>query len=190
MITKKHTRKKVRLSVLLFLWIDTCLGFLLPRASTTCTLRFSFAVEHATGNDQNDDNEPFFDVLAGNVARCLIMSELKRASGFDGASTGWTSWVEDSSAHRLQCCMDALCLLAIPENPKADIKHLVERDEVQRWTRWMKASPAPIMMELSNEMRQAVSRHLEDAALEVLYESDDNDVMFLLSNVIYISLLL
>ena len=118
-------------------------------------------------NDQND-TETFFDVLAGNVARCLIMSELKRASGFDGASTGWTSWVEDSSAYRLQCCMDALSF-AIPEHPQTvtDIKRLEERDEIQRWIRWMKASPTPIMVEVSNEMRQAVSHHLDDAALEV-----------------------
>lgn len=165
MITKKRKRKEVRLSVVLFLWIDACSGFLLAHSSIT--QRFSSSVDNATVNNQNN-NEPFFEVLAGNVARCLIMSELKRASGFDGASTGWTSWVEDSSAHRLQCCMDALCL-AIPENPKAvtDIKHLEERDKSQLWIRWMKASPTPIMMELSNEMRQAVSRHLEDAALEV-----------------------
>jgi len=66
-------------------------------------------------NTQNDtttsDGLSFFEVLAGNVVHCLVKSELKRDSGFDGASTGWTSWVEDSSALRLQSCMDKLSIV-------------------------------------------------------------------------------
>jgi hypothetical protein len=165
-------RKKIRCIAVLLLWFSDCSGFLLAPTKTSLLLHATdqqeLQAEHETENNQIGDNEPFFDVLAGSVARCLIMSDLKRDSGIDGSSTGWTAWVEDSSAHRLQCCMDSLSW-AIPKSPKSatDIKHLEERDEMQRWTRWMKASPTPVMMELTNEMRQAVSRRLEDVALEV-----------------------
>lgn len=64
------------------------------------------------------DDDSAFQVLAGNVARCLVRSDLKRSAGNDGASTGWTAWVDEASAFRLQCCMDAICL-SIPVRPSA-----------------------------------------------------------------------
>ena len=49
--------------------------------------------------------------LAGNTAQCLILSDLKRKGGGDGGgSTGWTSWVEEKSAYKLQCCVDIMSL--------------------------------------------------------------------------------
>ena len=54
--------------------------------------------------------------LAGNTAQCLILSDLKRKGGGDGSSTGWTSWVEEKSAFKLQCCVD-LMSLSLPVSP-------------------------------------------------------------------------
>lgn len=176
-------REILRCTAVLLLWLNSCSGFLLVSTKTSSLLH-----SHATPHQQQlqskhetdekipeVNSEPFFDILAGNVARCLIMSDLKRDSGIDGSSTGWTAWVEDSSAHRLQCCMDRLSLAVDPKST-TDMKHLEQRDEIQRWTRWMKASPVPIMMEFTNEMRHAVGRHLEDSALEVREQKPDTIV--------------
>jgi vesicle-fusing ATPase len=101
----------------------------------------------------------YFPVLAGYIVDCLVKSELKRDSGFDGASTGWTSWVEDSSALRLQACMDKLSLTRI------DSISLQQRDEIQTWMKWMKSCPAPMALELSDEMREMVSAYIDDETL-------------------------
>jgi hypothetical protein len=61
-------------------------------------------------DEQGNVSLTAFRTLAGNVARCLVRSDLKRNFGLDGASTGWTSWVDDESAFRLQCCIDYMSL--------------------------------------------------------------------------------
>ena len=61
--------------------------------------------------------------LAGNVAQCLILSDLKRKGGGDGGgSTGWTSWVEEKSAYKLQCCVN-LVSLTLPVRSIFQLKH-------------------------------------------------------------------
>eukprot|EP00978_Attheya_sp_CCMP212_P023754 scaffold73428_cov53-Attheya_sp.AAC.1 len=104
-----------------------------------------------------------FRTLAGNVARCLVRSDLKRNFGLDGASTGWTSWVDDESAFRLQCCIDYMSL-SNPENP-IDSEHMTglsERDTSLAWLRWMKATPSPMVIEMSKELREAVNQTITD----------------------------
>ncbi len=51
-----------------------------------------------------------FSTLAFCVAQCLAASDAKRATGFDGASTGWTSWIDQDSEFMLRECLDKLCL--------------------------------------------------------------------------------
>ena len=104
-----------------------------------------------------------FQILAGNMAQCLVMSDRKRDTGMDGASTGWTSWVDDKSSFTLQKCMDKLTL-SVPVNPADpnDIQLLQKRDDAQRWTQWMKNAPAPMVIELTTEIRQAVSMYISD----------------------------
>jgi len=101
-----------------------------------------------------------WEVLAGNVATCLIASDLKRSSGFDGSSTGWTSWIEESSAFRLQQCVDRLVFGETnPEGDTASPSSAFDssnRDETLRWMKWMKATPSPMVVELSEELRAAV----------------------------------
>ena len=99
-------------AVLLLLWIEAGDGFFATVPPHVFKTRLSSTL---TNSEETlaPQTAPFFETLAENVAQCLVKSELKRDSGFDGASTGWTSWVEDSSALQLQSCMDTLCL-AIP----------------------------------------------------------------------------
>ena len=117
--------------------------------------------------DSTEDSA--FDVLAGNIGLCLYKSDLKRDDGFDGASTGWTSWVDGESALRLKLCIDALELASCIRNPEQDMAMAAEdigkRDEAIRWIRWIKASPSPVIVELSPELRQSVSGTLTDKML-------------------------
>lgn len=56
---------------------------------------------------QEDDP---FSALAFCVAQCLLASDTKRANAFDGASTGWTSWIDQQSEFILRACLDSICL--------------------------------------------------------------------------------
>ncbi|KAL3902413.1 MAG: hypothetical protein SGARI_005848, partial [Bacillariaceae sp.] len=93
------------------------------------------------------------------MARCLISSDLKRDSGFDGSSTGWTSWVEESSAFRLQKCIDKLLFCDSgysSANAKTVSSEPSTLDDTIRWLKWMKSSPAPMILEMSQDLRSAI----------------------------------
>ena len=115
-------------------------------------------------------DDTILDIIAGNLANCLILSDVKRMTGNDGASTGWTSWVDEKSCFRLQKCIDKLVLVnpVGPTDP-ARIDLLEQRDEAQRWIRWMKNSPAPMIIEVSDEFRRLVDVNLDDTSLEVRF---------------------
>eukprot|EP00562_Extubocellulus_spinifer_P032665 CAMPEP_0178730606 /NCGR_PEP_ID=MMETSP0699-20121125/29610_1 /TAXON_ID=265572 /ORGANISM="Extubocellulus spinifer, Strain CCMP396" /LENGTH=184 /DNA_ID=CAMNT_0020382645 /DNA_START=53 /DNA_END=603 /DNA_ORIENTATION=+ len=70
------------------------------------------SVHSEEDSDVNDDDsirtQSAFSALSNYVSNCIIQSDIKRIKGLDGASTGWTSWVDDESAFRLQRCIDAL----------------------------------------------------------------------------------
>ena len=112
-------RRVLTVAILFWFPISACSGFLTvwttPRvliASASFVQDLEQTTITSTHPHPNITAElSFFGTLAANVANCLVKSELKRDSGFDGASTGWTSWVEDSSAARLQSCMDKLSLV-------------------------------------------------------------------------------
>jgi len=80
--------------------------------------------------------------VAGNVTECLIQSDRKRNAGNDGASTGWTSWVDEASAGRLQTCIDDLFL----------------SDNLS----WLCRCPEPMVMELSPELQKLMSPELQE----------------------------
>jgi len=110
-----------------------------------------------------------WDVLAGNIVNCLFMSDLKMDSGFDGSSTGWTSWVEESSAFRLQQCMNKLVFTG--ELPKFNLTS--EQDDLVRWLKWIKSSPAPMIVELSDSLRSIVNETVTERELAQLEQSPE-----------------
>ena len=118
----------------------------------------------------SDDGLSAWEVLAGTISNCLVQSDLKRDSGFDGSSTGWTSWVEASSAYRLQQCMNKLIFVDFQEK----IFNLTtEQDEVLRWMKWIKSSPAPMIVEVSQKLRSSVGSTLTTQALEQVEQSSE-----------------
>lgn len=136
---------------------------------------------------QKDEDDSAWQVLAGNIALCLIKSDLKRDSGFDGSSTGWTSWVEESSAFRLQKCLDKLIFSVVetqsqfkpsvsPTSSAELSRTLQQRDELIRWIRWIKTTPSPTIMELSEPLRAAVNASITN---ETLAQVDQTEEAFL-----------
>lgn len=125
-------------------------------------------LESRLESEENDGNA-IFEILADSIAQCLVLSDIKRHTGNDGASTGWTSWVDEGSSFRLQSCINKIGLV----NPMAShidpsrIDLLEERDESQRWIRWMKNSPSPLVVELSQELQNVVNGTVTDRTIEV-----------------------
>ena len=142
------------------------------------------------GGDEDNKQLSDFKILAGNVALCLIRSDLKRDSGFDGSSTGWTSWVDEESAFRLQKCIEKLKLVSLDDYGKKSkegskpLKEVDEvrtpaiatrtqnqrqqqdKDEILRWLRWLKSSPSPMVVELTDHLRRAVNETITSVDLE------------------------
>lgn len=52
-----------------------------------------------------------------------------------------------------------------PQN-LTDIALLEDRDELQRWIRWIKTCPVPLTLELSSQMRSKASTFIDDETLE------------------------
>eukprot|EP00594_Rhizosolenia_setigera_P000396 CAMPEP_0178948720 /NCGR_PEP_ID=MMETSP0789-20121207/5634_1 /TAXON_ID=3005 /ORGANISM="Rhizosolenia setigera, Strain CCMP 1694" /LENGTH=732 /DNA_ID=CAMNT_0020629127 /DNA_START=198 /DNA_END=2396 /DNA_ORIENTATION=+ len=102
-----------------------------------------------------------FSTLAFQSLFCLLQSDLKRKGGIDGGSTGWTSWIDQHSEFLLRQCYDKITLLPIEQ-----IDNRLKRDQTMRWMRWMKATPNPIIVELSQELREEANTFLTDEDIE------------------------
>lgn len=132
-------------------FVVSLLCLILPTRSLTTSTSISLRNAGSSGAVVNDDSSAW-DVLAGNVAACLIQSDLKRDSGYDGGSTGWTSWVEASSAFRLEQC----------------INKLVWEQAEGVWMRWMKSSPHSLTLECSSILKDSVDPYLTQDNLELV----------------------
>jgi hypothetical protein len=134
--------------------------------------------------NKKEDVTTAWDILADNMAACLIASDLKRDSGFDGSSTGWTSWVEESSAFRLQKCIDNLvfcdsskttslrsttALNGVHDNKKAYATLFL--DGTIRWLNWMKTSPSPMLLELSEDLRISINNVMSEKDYQRIEQS-------------------
>jgi hypothetical protein len=90
--------------------------------------------------------------VAEAIATCLKQSDLKRDSGFDGSSTGWTSWVHEPSVVALQETMDQITWSI---SSSADSNGSPDPND---WFRWCEKCPTPMIIEFSTELRQAVHK--------------------------------
>jgi hypothetical protein len=88
----------ILLLVLVALLMDGSLGWILSTVTATST---PSAAPAPTPMKTGDEELSAFEILAGNI-HCLVKSDLKRQTGLDGSSTGWTSWVQEYSAFRMQ----------------------------------------------------------------------------------------
>ena len=137
-----------------------------------------------TNAENEGDDITAFSALSEFVSNCIIQSDIKRIKGLDGASTGWTSWVDDEAAFKLQACIDQL-VLSSPRADPTDTENdnvstseaLERRDEAARWTRWMRACPSPMIIDLSQELRDAVNGTVRDSDLERVDLEDRSELL-------------
>jgi hypothetical protein len=122
-------------------------------------------------NDEDDESLTFWSQLSDRITQCLLESDRKRDDGFDGASTGWTSWVEEKSARALQECFDRMTLRSVGLETGG-----MDDEGFSSWLRWIKASPSPVTIELSDRLRNAVLNSLANGAADdaMLQGDDDN----------------
>ena len=95
---------------------------------------------------------PLWDRLATEVAQVLVCSDNKRdTTGYDGASTGWTAWVDAPSEAQLSTAIEGV-RLGIPVSP------------------WLRSCPAPVVVDLSPQFRASVIEQLPRILLEASVE--------------------
>ncbi|CAB9512140.1 AAA ATPase forming ring-shaped complexes [Seminavis robusta] len=106
-----------------------------------------------------------FMTVASNAANCLFQSDMKRDArqDKDGAvASGATNWIDDAAAFDLKNALDKVKLKLPDERTGLD------RDEASSWIRWMKASPTPMIINLSEELRQLANQTLSPASLQLM----------------------
>lgn len=92
-----------------------------------------------------------FASLAAFTALALLESERKRHILEKNSAS---NWLDDESAIYVKQLYDKL------ELKLADQRSGVDRDEAGMWIRWMKASPSPTIVELTEEFRSAANETL------------------------------
>lgn len=99
--------------------------------------------------DQNETEPSAFQTLVENLVETVIASDKKRdTKGQDGASTGWTSWVDEAAALKLSDAVAAICFDATTVPSK-------------RWKRWLLSSPSPVIVEYSRFLMKEVDAYLK-----------------------------
>ena len=110
--------------------------------------------------------------LAKYSYNILLQSDLKLNDGFDGASTGWTSWVEVNSSKQLHNFMDQLIFsTAGPSKSNSGIRNttttITSSNDI-KWMKWLKQiTPKPIIIDLSKEFRNAANLTIQEDDLKV-----------------------
>lgn len=119
----------------------------------------------------NEDDSTAFSLLASLAAACILESELKRnAMRPDGSQTpsSAANWIDDRSAYKIQSALNQI------ELKLADQRIGLDRDEADTWLRWMKTTPAPLFVELSQEFRKAANATLES---QQMFNIDRTDLL-------------
>ena len=109
-----------------------------------------------------------FDTLAYNALMCLFQSDLKRLSCNDGASTGWTSWVDAISEEVLRNQFNDLLFYSTHlannnnnnNNNKHETKSQLNQDNMEQWLRWMRTCPAPVIADISEQLRHSANQNI------------------------------
>lgn len=116
-----------------------------------------------TSDDTDQDNA--FNVMAGRAAVCLVQSDMRRdAIGQPGGTqaSSATNWINDASAFALQKAFDKVTLKL------ADERTGLDRDEASSWIRWMKSTPTPLVVDLSDDLRAIANATVSDMTLDLL----------------------
>ena len=123
-------------------------AFLLPKSNDNRPRKLF--TTHLNAHEDSLQTESPFAELAAQTITCLIDSTRKRdalSSSGNNSPKGITNWIDDASAAELQACFGAIGL---------------SKDD-RAWIRWMKMVPAPMTIELSDDLRMIASSVLVDS---------------------------
>ena len=122
---------------------------------TTPSSSASVTIEDDTSNDAGDpasvispsssaSSRTAFEHVATQAALCLINSDDKTTAPKGGTA----NWIDNPSASQLQSLLSLLKLKLAKERTGID------RDEASAWIRWMKSTPHPMMVDVSQSLRE------------------------------------
>ena len=113
----------------------------------------------STDASTNTTEPSAYNVLLDNIAACLTASDLKRDDGTDGAATGWTAWIDERSAYRLQSCLNRIQINdeTINNNDSANNSNKNNDDAGRLWSRWFQAAPEPFILDMSHHVRHVLN---------------------------------
>ena len=116
----------------------------LPKADPGTT-----ATTTSTRSTSIINKDPIFKLIAQLAVTTLYQSDLKRdAKGQGGGAQGSsaTNWIDDASSFALKSALDKI-IITQPDSITG-----VERDEAIAWSRWMKSSPVPLVVDLTEDI--------------------------------------
>lgn len=116
------------------------------------------------GNSETTPDASAFEYMAASAAMCLFESDKRRDAKAE-RSMSTTNWIDDRTAFALQNSIDRLKLKLAEERTGLD------RDEASAWIRWMKSSPAPVIVDLSSELRIIANETFSDSQMELVETS-------------------
>lgn len=128
----------------------------------------------STITSQRTDNAPVFQLMSQLTFTTLYRSDLRRdAKGKEedeennnnnnnntptGSSA--TNWIDEQSSFVLKQTLDKM-MIQLPEQTTG-----LERDEVVAWTRWMKSSPVPLIVDLTQDLIKAANGTVSKECLD------------------------
>jgi hypothetical protein len=121
-------------------------------------------------NDRMNDVESLnqfniFEIVAYRAAKCLFESDKRRDAKAEHAkrvSSSTTNWINDHTAYALQNAVDRI------QMKYADERTGLDRDEASAWIRWMKSSPVPVIVDLSQELRLLANETMSEENLNLI----------------------
>jgi len=128
--------------------------------------------EILSNNENNNINhhDDMFALLATRAAVCLVQSDLRRNSK---KASSLTNWIDDASAFALEQTLNQ-ARLRLPHEQQQQQQQQQQQDQAWSWSRWMKAVPTPIMVDVSSEFRQLVAQAIPSETMDLLLSSSTN----------------
>ena len=149
------------------------------KASTTTTTTTAHYSHENEINNKDDNNhgeiQPIFQLMSQLAYTTLYRSDLRRdAKGTQpimknknsnnniptGSSA--TNWIDEQSSFVLKQTLDNM-MIQLPEQMSG-----LERDEVVAWTRWMKSSPVPLIVDLTQDMIKAANGTISKECMDLI----------------------
>lgn len=132
-------------------------------------------------NNNASETQPIFQLMSQLAYTTLYRSDLRRdAKKEEGkestnsndtnnnnnnntpTGSSATNWIDEQASFALKQTLDKM-MIQLPEQMSG-----LERDEVVAWTRWMKASPVPLIVDLTQDLIKAANGTVSKESMELI----------------------